>query len=77
MADENIVPLGVQTTQDISVERVLDASYGLAHVLVLGRDEDGNLVASSSSGSVGYILELLEEFKYKLISGAYGPPVQR
>lgn len=65
------------TLSDLSVDKVLDSCNDLSQVLVIGRDEDGGLQASSSTGNVGYLLELMEEFKYNLISGIYGPRVQR
>lgn len=71
-----IVDLPCMTLRDLPVSRVLDSCQDLSQVLVIGRDQNGCLAASSSTAEVGYLLELVEEFKYNLISGVYGPRVQ-
>jgi hypothetical protein len=73
----NVVFLRGTTLNDVPVGRILDGARDLEHVLVIGRDAQGDLQAASSSGDVGYVFELLEEFKYSLISGVYGPRVRR
>lgn len=59
------------TKADIPVEQVLDAAKDLDVVFVLGRDGDGELVAASSTGEVGEILLMVEEWKHKLMAGDY------
>ena len=55
-------------------ERALHGArvFDLAPMLVLGREEDGTLYAAATIGTTADLLHLLEEFKHKLLSGAYG-----
>jgi hypothetical protein len=59
------------TKADLPVDRVLDGAKDLESVFVLGRDAEGGLVAASSTGDVGEILLMVEEWKHKLLSGGY------
>lgn len=47
------------------------AKDACVHLLVLGEDRDGGLYFASTTGDKAALLLWLEEFKYKLLSGAF------
>jgi len=72
---DDITYLNVKTTNAIPVERVIK---GLAEdqdkfksILILGFDKDNRLESRSSNSNVGELLEMIEMFKYNLLSGNY------
>jgi hypothetical protein len=66
----------VLTKLDVPVEKVLGGTQEaeLHEVLVLGRKEDGELYAASSTGDMGKLLLLFEEFKHRVLAGEYQEP---
>ncbi len=74
MSDEPVI-LNMFTSLDIPVERVVNGLVEnkdeLNQLLALGFNKDGVLVSYSSTADIGIILELLESFKYNLLSGEY------
>ncbi len=74
MSDEPVI-LNMFTRLDIPVERVVNGLVEnkdeLNQLLALGFDKEGVLVSFSSTVDTGIILELLEGFKYNLLSGEY------
>lgn len=60
------------TTQGIPAARVLEAASVCTEVLVLGWDAQGDFYAASTTSDGGTLLWWLEQFRHKLLSGAYG-----
>ena len=71
----DVVHLNVTTTLDITADRVLEAAMGkLNGVMILGWDKDGEEWVTSSMGSVGDILFLLERAKAKAMASVVSVP---
>jgi hypothetical protein len=66
----DVVILPVITTLDVPAERVLEqaAQKGLAHVVVLGYDNDGEEFFASSYADGSDVLWLLERLKAQLLA---------
>ncbi len=69
----NVVNIDTLTKLDVPVEAVLGGALDakLETVLVLGCADDGEIYAASSTGDVGALLLMIEEWKHKLLSGEY------
>jgi len=70
---DNIIQLHRTTNLEVPTEKVLTGALlaKLDVAFVLGRDENGKLLAFSSVGDVGQLLVMMEEFKQTLFSGGY------
>ena len=75
MSDDKVTTFKGYTSLPIPVERVakglLEDADNLENVLVLGFNKKGELISRSSKSDVGAMLEMMEQFKYNLFSGAY------
>ena len=69
---DNVVPLGIPTTEDVPPEKVLRSALeaGLTEVVVLGYDKDGQEYIASSEANGCNILWLMELGKFRLMSAA-------
>jgi hypothetical protein len=71
----NVVQLNVKTTFDLSADTILTQAVGkLAGVMVIGFDKDGEEWVTSSMGSVGDILFLLERAKALTMASVVSVP---
>ena len=72
---DDITYLRTMTTHAIPVERVINGLVedkdDFKSILVIGFNQDDRLESRSSGGDVGELLELLEMFKFNLLSGNY------
>jgi len=64
---DNVVVLGVVTTLDIPVERVLEGAKDLTKVVLVGYDADGEEYFASSFSDGGEAIWLMERAKLKLL----------
>jgi hypothetical protein len=76
---DNVVSLGLPTTEDVAPEKVLRGALeaGLTEVVVVGYDKDGKEYIASSEANGCYILWLLELGRFRLMSLAPAsmPPI--
>jgi hypothetical protein len=71
----DVIRLNVTTTQDISADTILTQAIGkLNGVMILGWDKDGEEWVTSSMGSVGDILFLLERAKALTMASVVAVP---
>ena len=74
--DDKVVNLNARTTLPIPVERVVNGLVEeqdkIESILILSFTKDGNLDARSNTSEVGLLLELMEQYKFNLLSGMYG-----
>lgn len=68
-ADANVVPLDVVTSVDINPERILRSALeaGMAEVVILGIDKDGDEYFASSLASGPETLWHLQRASYRLL----------
>ncbi|MCW2309720.1 hypothetical protein [Rhodobium gokarnense] len=66
---DNVISLGTITCLDLPADRVLDACKGNCSdgVIIVGRDDDGELYFASSIADGGAVLWLLEMAKKHLL----------
>ena len=56
------------TRLDVPVERILDGAQGLASIVIMGYDQEGNEYFASSIASGDEVLWLMERSKMKLLT---------
>ena len=67
MPNDNVIPLDVETTLDIPVERVLAGASDLSRVMVLGWEKGGDMYFASSFSDKAQLLWLLECAKQEVM----------
>ena len=63
-----VIVANIITKLDVPVERILDGAQGLASIVVMGYDQDGNEYFASSIASGDEVLWLMERSKMKLLT---------
>ncbi len=73
--NDNVIEFSGLSYADIPIEKVLSEAHevheGMDHIIIISGKESGDILASSSTSDLRYILWLVEQLKYQILSGEY------